>query len=95
MCTKCCQAKEVVPAAPDKTEQVKLDGELQSLLQSLPERKRRTFIRYMNKQKGKSEGEDGGELTKEDLQNKLTALKMNEEDDDDDFFDDESGEDDE
>lgn len=98
VCTKCCQAKEVVPAEPDKNEQVKLDGELQSLLQSLPERKRRTFIRYMNKPKGKSGEQDGGELTKEDLQNKLAALKMNDGDDefdDDEFFDDESGDGDE
>lgn len=85
VCTKCCQAKEVVVAEPDKKEQIKLEGELQNLLQSLPERKRRTFIRYMNKQKEKPDEE----LTKEDLQNKLAALQVDNDNSDDDCFDEE------
>lgn len=85
VCTKCCQAKALVVALPDKKEQNKLDGELQKLLQSLSERKRRSFIRYMNKQKGTSEEND---LSREDLEKKLTALQIKNDDSDDDFFDD-------
>lgn len=93
VCTKCCQAKELV-VVPEKKEQLKLDGELQKLLQSLPERKRRSFIRFMDKQKEKKDdnGEAVEELTKDDLKSKLEALKINtndDDDDDDDFFDDE------
>lgn len=73
VCTKCCQAKELVAAVPDDREQKKLDGELQNLLQTLPERKRRSFLRYLNKQ-------NSGEVNKEDLQNKLAALQVNSDD---------------
>lgn len=45
VCTKCCQSKEIVEAPPSEAEQLKLDNELQQLLKSLPERKRRTFLR--------------------------------------------------
>lgn len=86
VCTKCCKSKEIVPAMPGKEEQLKMDEEMKTLLQSLPERKRRTFIRYMNKNKGV--GGDGEEkVNKDDLVNKLNALKVQEDDFDDDFTD--------
>ncbi|KAF5270477.1 hypothetical protein FQA39_LY08355 [Lamprigera yunnana] len=44
VCTKCCQAKEVIECPTETEEQLRLDTELQQLIQSLPERKRRTFI---------------------------------------------------
>lgn len=45
LCAKCCKPKEIVVAPPDDKEQLKLDNELKQLLQTLPERKRRTFMR--------------------------------------------------
>lgn len=45
VCAKCCKSKEIVNVPPDKEEQLKLDLELKQLLQTLPERKRRTFMR--------------------------------------------------
>lgn len=74
LCTKCCKAKELIQAVLDKKEQEKLDEELQSMLQSLPERKRRTFIRYMNRaksEKGKFVEED-----RDDLKAKIDALQV-------------------
>lgn len=79
LCTKCCQAKDVVAPGPDKREQVRLDGELQGLLQSLPERKRRTFLRYMEKVR-----EEGGDGSREDLHGKLAALQVGSDNDSDD-----------
>ncbi|CAH0558169.1 unnamed protein product [Brassicogethes aeneus] len=93
VCTKCCQSKEIVPAPPDKREQIKLDNEMKALLQSLPERKRRTFLRYMEK-KGLEDKEKDEKVTddqqKEDLMSKLNDLKVKDDDDDDfdDFSDD-------
>lgn len=51
VCPKCGLKSEIVEGKPSKEEQIKLDVELQALLKTLPERKRRTFLRYMN-QKG-------------------------------------------
>lgn len=44
-CTKCLQTKELIAPPVDKSEQVRMDAEMKRLLQSLPERKRRTFLR--------------------------------------------------
>lgn len=49
VCAKCGQNGEIIDAKPSKEHSLKLDAELQTLLKGLPERKRRTFIRYMNK----------------------------------------------
>lgn len=75
-CTKCCQSKDVVVPKIEETEDV-LDDELQNVLKSLPERKRRTFMRYLNKKKdeGKSKEDEN-----EDLRAKLSALKVEEDD---------------
>lgn len=51
ICPKCGEKGEIVEGEPSREEQVKLDVELQALLRTLPERKRRTFLRYVN-QKG-------------------------------------------
>lgn len=88
VCTKCCKTKEDIVTVPSKQEQQKLDAEMQQLLQSLPERKRRTFIRYMNKKhKDDSDNQDekNQEKVKDDLVKKLNALKVQNEDDLDDF----------
>lgn len=88
LCTKCCQAKEIIHGGVDKQEQQQLGSEMQKLLQSLPERKRRTFIRYMNKQA--TEGnEENKAKQKEDLMAKLNSLKIEDGNDLSDFgFDD-------
>lgn len=72
VCTKCCKAKELVVAAgPDQKEQIKLDNELQNLLQTLSERKRRSFLRYMDKEKSCSDV---------DLHKKISALQVEDSD---------------
>ncbi|CAK9811193.1 Uncharacterized protein C9orf85 homolog [Anthophora plagiata] len=48
ICPKCGNTGDIVEGKPNKEEATKLDAELQSLLKTLPERKRRSFIRYMN-----------------------------------------------
>lgn len=87
VCTKCCQKKEIVPSIPDKQEEIKLDAELQSLLQSLPERKRRTFIRYMNK-KNESADDEKAKDKRSDLARKLEELNVKEGDFDNEFLSD-------
>lgn len=49
VCPKCSEKREIVESKPSREESIKLDAELQALLKKLPERKRRTFIRYMNR----------------------------------------------
>ncbi|GJQ84919.1 hypothetical protein Trydic_g526 [Trypoxylus dichotomus] len=90
VCTKCCQTKEIIPSAPNKREEIKLDNELQQILQSLPERKRRTFIRFMNKTNKDEEKED----KRDDLLKKLNQLSVSEKDSDINFSDLDSDEDD-
>nr|CAI5833238.1 unnamed protein product [Callosobruchus analis] len=90
VCTKCSQKKEIVAGPPTKNEQIKLDNEMKVLLQSLPERRRRTFLRYMDKL-AKQKKQEGSELKdkdseKNDLMDKLKQLKVSE--DDSDNFDD-------
>ncbi|KAG5866485.1 hypothetical protein JTB14_004008 [Gonioctena quinquepunctata] len=81
-CTKCCQNTDTVQAEPTGKQQTILDNELKALLQSLPERKRRTFLRYMNR---KDKGDEPNNLSEEDdrkaLLNKLNSLKVDDEDD--------------
>lgn len=50
ICSKCGQKTEVVGATCSKEEQIKLDAEFKAILKTLSERKRRTLIRYMNRQ---------------------------------------------
>lgn len=56
---------------------------MRELLKSLPERKRRTFIRYMNKSATDPIANDAP-AQKEDILNKLNALKVADDNDDDD-----------
>lgn len=72
--------------------QLKLDNEMKALLQSLPERKRRTFIRYMNKKAQDGSNETTQENGKDELMHKLNALKVEDFDDfsDSDFGDSEA-----
>ncbi|XP_031834095.1 uncharacterized protein C9orf85 homolog [Nomia melanderi] len=49
VCSKCGSGSNIFEEKPSREESIKLDAELQNLLKELPERKRRTFIRYMNR----------------------------------------------
>lgn len=54
VCAKClASAEKVNIEPPEKTpeEQLQLKVEMERLIKSLPERKRRTFLRYMDKGK--------------------------------------------
>ncbi|XP_055389858.1 uncharacterized protein C9orf85 homolog [Condylostylus longicornis] len=50
-CLKSSQEVDIVPAEPTEEEQLKLKAEMDKLIKSLPERKRRSFLRYMAKGK--------------------------------------------
>ncbi|KAJ8971134.1 hypothetical protein NQ314_000866 [Rhamnusium bicolor] len=93
VCTKCCQSTEVIRAESSENEQAKLDNEMKALLQSLPERKKRTFIRYMNKKGTENNKNFSPEDEREDLLDKLNALKVNDNDLDDSEFDENDGDD--
>lgn len=65
VCAKCLKsANEVViePIEPTPSEQQHLQSEMDRLVKALPERKRRTFLRYMKK--GKEVEENGEKKTK-------------------------------
>ncbi|XP_078036779.1 uncharacterized protein C9orf85 homolog [Augochlora pura] len=72
VCSKCGSKSDIIEGKPTKQEAIKLDAELQNLLKQLPERKRRTFLRYMgqkagnkkNNKKYESEENDSTEETK-------------------------------
>lgn len=50
VCSKCGEKKEIIEGKPSKEEQIKLDAEFKVTLKTMSERKRRTFLRYMNQQ---------------------------------------------
>ncbi|XP_034231649.1 uncharacterized protein C9orf85 homolog [Thrips palmi] len=54
VCPKCGKAEELVQPVPTAEERLKLDLEMQAMLKSLPERKRRTFLRFLEKGKKKA-----------------------------------------
>ncbi|XP_065340274.1 uncharacterized protein C9orf85 homolog [Cloeon dipterum] len=88
MCPKCGKKSEIEPV---ETNQQVLDREMQELLKSLPERKRRTFLRFLaskNKDAADQPDKKPANLEKE-LSDKLNELKLaaNKEEDDDDFSD--------
>uniref|UniRef100_A0A6M2DTS9 Uncharacterized protein n=1 Tax=Xenopsylla cheopis TaxID=163159 RepID=A0A6M2DTS9_XENCH len=100
VCPKCGQQEELVPKVATVEEQQKLDSEMRQTLKSLSERKRRTFLRYMNSNKkvnGKADGDGDGDAdgdgegekpSKEELIAKLDALKVDDADGDYDEFSD-------
>lgn len=61
VCAKCCKSSlevEIEPAAPTQEEENKLKMELEQLVKSLPERKRRTYLRFAKKGKKAPVNED-------------------------------------
>ncbi|KAJ6637776.1 hypothetical protein Bhyg_10507, partial [Pseudolycoriella hygida] len=101
ICAKCLKSSadvSIEPPEPTPEEQLQLKVEMDRLIKSLPERKRRTFLRFMKK--GKEIGDDAGDANEDseaketvrvphsraDLLNKFELLKLeqtNEEDDED------------
>ncbi|XP_060517646.1 uncharacterized protein C9orf85 homolog [Cylas formicarius] len=75
LCSKCGKSKNVVQA-PLSKEQFELDNEMKELLKMLPERKKRTFVRFMNKTLISNDGK-----IKENLLEKLNSLKISDGDD--------------
>ena len=77
-CAKCNQAEELVnkPAETEAIEAAKLEAELKLELKALPERKRRTFMRYLKTQEKRSE-ENNSSLSKirQEAKDKLNELK--------------------
>jgi len=108
-CAKCLKTEsdgvELIPPEPTEAEKLKLDIEMRHLVKSLSERKRRTFLRYMNGKKKKKSMDDDDEepteeeekprkaRTREELLDKLEKLKVSEKEDD--FYDDINSSDDE
>lgn len=71
VCPKCGEKEEIVAAKPNKEEQLRLDAELRAILKAMPERKRRTFLRYVNQKSKKDSGDQnnsefGTDVTKND-----------------------------
>ncbi|XP_058116330.1 uncharacterized protein C9orf85 homolog [Anopheles ziemanni] len=52
-CRKSADEANIIPPEPTPQEQVKLKAEMDQLIKLLPERKRRTFLRFMNRGKKK------------------------------------------
>ncbi|XP_070164093.1 uncharacterized protein C9orf85 homolog isoform X2 [Polyergus mexicanus] len=89
ICPKCGKKKKIVEVKPNREELIKLDEEFKTILKTLSERKRRTFLRYMNQQlyikgdDGKDNSEDKTDSKgREDLLTKLKSLAIIEVEDD-------------
>lgn len=71
-CAKCLTPADkttIIPPDPTEEEKQKLKVEMDQLIKALPERKRRTFLRYMNKGK-KKEGKQADDADDEPQQGK-------------------------
>ncbi|XP_044751548.1 uncharacterized protein C9orf85 homolog isoform X2 [Coccinella septempunctata] len=86
-CTKCCKSEEVVEVA-DEQKPFRIDREMKFIIKKLPERRRRTFNRYMDK---KIDEKMNNEELREDLLKKLEELKVDDKDDDFELSGDEEG----
>lgn len=97
-CAKCLKTEsqdvEIEPAPPSMIEQMKLKAEMDRMIKTLPERKRRTFLRFMNqgKQKENLEKDDSDTKpvfvphSKDELIEKFNKINVAN-DDDDEFYD--------
>uniref|UniRef100_A0A2M4ASY6 Uncharacterized protein n=1 Tax=Anopheles triannulatus TaxID=58253 RepID=A0A2M4ASY6_9DIPT len=75
-CAKCLKSADetkIIPPEPTPEEQVKLKAEMDQLIKSLPERKRRTFLRYMNRGKKKPRDPDADEYDSDGAEDKKNA----------------------
>lgn len=86
---------EIIQPGPTPEEQLKLDIEMKHLVKSLPERKRRTFLRFMRGRKKPKKVDDDDDQeehveeptkvrrTRDELLSKIESLKCT---DDDEFY---------
>ncbi|XP_059616544.1 uncharacterized protein C9orf85 homolog [Phlebotomus argentipes] len=68
VCAKCNKSPDdggILPPVPTPQEQMRLDTEMQQMIKRLPERKRRTFLRFMNKGKRKTTKDEDEEPSAE------------------------------
>ncbi|XP_055611351.1 uncharacterized protein C9orf85 homolog [Uranotaenia lowii] len=75
-CAKCLKAADevnIIPPDPTDAEKQKLKVEMDQLIKSLPERKRRTFLRYMNKGKKNEKNSEAQEDS--DYENEGVTVK--------------------
>ncbi|XP_023294684.2 uncharacterized protein C9orf85 homolog [Lucilia cuprina] len=85
VCAKCLKSAEEVeiePPQPTPEEELKLKVEMERLIKSFPERKRRAFLRYMDKGKKEKEslegeGEENGEKVGENSENTVEGDEAN------------------
>ncbi|XP_035891342.1 uncharacterized protein C9orf85 homolog [Anopheles stephensi] len=81
-CAKCLKSADeasIIPPEPTEQEQVKLKAEMDQLIKSLPERKRRTFLRYMNrgqKKKRPTGDQDGSDEEESETRKKKEKFVM-------------------
>ncbi|XP_023289626.1 uncharacterized protein C9orf85 homolog [Orussus abietinus] len=68
-CPKCGEKAELVSPKLTEKDQFKLDAEMQAMLKSLPERSRRTFIRFVNR-RGNSKHKETEDEDKDNSANK-------------------------
>jgi hypothetical protein len=101
--TPASETVEIIPPEPSEQERIRMDVEMKNMIKLLSERKRRTFLRYMNGKKTKKVQEDGEEEievqqkprpTKDELMSKLQQLNVGKDGDDDDSEDEEGSDDD-
>lgn len=66
-CAKCLKSESevsIIPAEPEPHEKLRLNVEMKQMIKLLPERKRRTFLRFMKgKKKSKDKDDDEEETT--------------------------------
>lgn len=88
-CAKCLKSESevsIIPAQPEPHEKLRLDVEMKQMIKLLPERKRRTFMRFMRgKKKSKDQDNEDDEIktqqdepvtrTRDELLEKIEKLK--------------------
>ncbi|TMW42185.1 hypothetical protein DOY81_012738 [Sarcophaga bullata] len=82
VCAKCLKSAdevEIEPPQPTPEEELKLKVEMERLIKSFPERKRRAFLRYMEKGKKEKDLEEEGEGNNEENVNKKQENGVDEE----------------
>ena len=82
VCAKCLKSAdevEIEPPQPTPEEELKLKVEMERLIKSFPERKRRAFLRYMEKGKKEKDLEEEGEDNTEENANKQEENGVDEE----------------
>lgn len=80
-CAKCCKSDTEIITATPESEEAELTREMKTLLKSLSERKRRSFLRYMSKKPETNDKECSKEDRENELMDKLKCISLKNEDD--------------